>query len=193
MREIILIRHGITPWNTERRIQVQTDIPLSPEGEAQVRRWRLPADLDGARWYASPLLRTRQTSSLLGVDQPQLAPEIMEMDWGEWTGCHLADLRRQHGEAMAANERRGIDFQPPGGESPRMVRTRLANWLDTLDGDGRAVVAITHKGVIRAAISHATGWDMVNDHDDKLKRNALHRFRLERGGQLVLDQLNEPI
>ncbi len=193
MREIVLIRHGITPWNSERRIQGQTDIPLSPEGETQVSRWRLPASLDGARWYVSPLLRTRQTASLIGVESPLLAPEIMEMDWGEWTGRHLADLRREHGAAMTANERRGIDFQPPGGESPRMVRDRLAKWLDTLGIDGPTVAAITHKGVIRAAISHATGWDMKDDYPEKLRRSAMHRFHLDENGRVRLVRLNQPI
>ncbi len=193
MRAIVLIRHGITPWNAERRIQGQTDIPLSAEGETQVRNWRLPPDLANAAWYCSPLLRTRETARLLGVESQALAPEIMEMNWGEWTGRHLSDLRREYGEAMTANERRGIDFQPPGGESPRMVRGRLSSWLQSLAAEGPLIAAVTHKGVIRAAISHATGWDMVADYPDKLKRNALHRFRVDHAGQLHLESLNQPL
>ncbi len=49
---------------------------------------------------------------------------------------------------MKENEKRGLDFQPPGGESPRMVRTRVGNWLANLKECDEPIGAITHKGVL---------------------------------------------
>jgi probable phosphoglycerate mutase len=82
------------------------------------------------------------------------------MSWGCFEGRRLAELRGEAPDAMAANEARGLDFRPPGGESPREVCARLQAFLVELAADPRPVVAVCHKGVIRATLVLATGWDM---------------------------------
>jgi probable phosphoglycerate mutase len=94
---------------------------------------------------------------------------------------------------MRENERRGLDFTPQAGESPRMVRARLADWLTSLEPGTRTIGIVTHKGVIRAAISLATGWDLRSDYGEKLRREVYHRFRLDNDGRLYLDRLNLPL
>src|SRR3546814_19841125 len=59
-----------------------------------------------------------------------------------------------------ANEARGLDFRPPGGESPRDVQDRLRPLLAELADAGEDVVAVSHKGVLRALYALASGWDM---------------------------------
>ena len=58
---IYLLRHGLTEYNAQKRYQGQRDIPLSPEGLAQLRR----ADIDPKVVYISTLQRTRQTAEVL--------------------------------------------------------------------------------------------------------------------------------
>jgi broad specificity phosphatase PhoE len=158
--KIALIRHGRTAWNQEGRMQGRADIPLAPAGRADVLGWRVPAAWGDARWLGSPLRRATETAALL-TDRPvEVEPRLIEMDWGAWEGRTLAGLRAEIPEAMAANEARGLDFRPPDGESPREVRARLESLLaDLTDG---LVVCVTHQGVIRAALSLATGWDMLS-------------------------------
>ena len=48
---IYLLRHGLTEYNAQKRYQGQRDIPLSPEGLAQLRR----ADIDPKVVYISTL------------------------------------------------------------------------------------------------------------------------------------------
>ena len=55
---IYLLRHGLTAYNAEKRYQGQRDIPLSPEGRAQLRQ----ADLRPRTVYITPLCLTRQTA-----------------------------------------------------------------------------------------------------------------------------------
>ena len=55
----------------------------------------------------------------------------------------------------------GLDFRPPGGESPRLVAERLAACLRDLAATGRDHVLVTHKGVLRASLVLALGWDML--------------------------------
>jgi probable phosphoglycerate mutase len=156
---IVLIRHGPTPWNEEGRMQGRSDIPLSAAGRDQVRGWQIPQSWAAARWLSSPLSRATETAALL-TDRPvAIEPWLVEMDWGAWEGRTLAELRAEAPEAMAANEARGLDFRPANGESPREVRARVESLLADLSED---VVCVTHKGVIRAALSLASGWDMLS-------------------------------
>ncbi len=67
---LVLIRHGATQWNLDRRMQGRADPPLAPAGRAAVSAWRLPLELTGAGagdwiWLTSPLARARQTAALL--------------------------------------------------------------------------------------------------------------------------------
>jgi len=175
-------------------MQGRRDVPLSAAGRAEVARWRLPAE-DGApaRWLSSPLARAVETARALSGASPDLAPALIEMDWGAWEGQRLADLRGRLGEAFTANERQGLDFRPPGGETPREVMARVTRWLASLADDGRPIVAVTHNGVLRALLALATGWDMTGKPPVKLRPATLQRFVLERGPRLALLASNVPL
>jgi broad specificity phosphatase PhoE len=184
--KILLIRHGRTAWNEEGRMQGRADLQLSPEGRAEVRRWRLPHAWADARWRSSPLRRAIETAALLAGRPAAIEPRLIEMDWGTWEGFSLAELRATAPGAMAANEARGLDFRPPGGESPREVRARLDALLADLSDDPGDVVCVTHKGVIRAALSLATGWDMRSKPPLRLASDAALVLRRDAGGRLAL-------
>ncbi|MDH3792273.1 MAG: histidine phosphatase family protein, partial [Rhodospirillales bacterium] len=87
-------------------------------------------------------------------------------------------------------EARGLDFRPPGGESPRDVQVRLAPWLTRVAADGQPCVAVCHKGVIRALAALASGWDMTGPPPEKLRDAAAHRFLVGTGGTPAVGQLN---
>ncbi|MCK5366874.1 MAG: histidine phosphatase family protein, partial [Gammaproteobacteria bacterium] len=55
MSEVLLIRHGRTPWNECGRIQGHRDIGLSAAGRGSIAACRIPAEYAEFRWYASPL------------------------------------------------------------------------------------------------------------------------------------------
>jgi probable phosphoglycerate mutase len=198
MTPLVLIRHGPTQWNLDGRIQGRADLPLAPVGRATVSAWRLPPELTGAQagdwtWLTSPLGRARETAALLTDQAVSGETALIEMDWGDWEGRTLADLRAEGGAAMVAAEARGLDFQPPGGESPRLVQDRLQPLLARLAALGRPVVAVTHKGVIRALYAQASAWDMTGRAPEKLRDGCAHRFLLGPDGAPETDQLNLPL
>lgn len=190
---LVVLRHGPTDWNAAQRIQGHSDRPLSPEGEAAVRRWRLPAGWAGYRWVASPLLRARRTAELMGRGDTELEPALIEMDWGAWEGEKLGDLRDRYGAEMVAMEARGLDFRPPEGESPRDVQHRLQPWLARLGARAEPTVAVAHKGVIRALVSLASGWDMTGRPPEKLRNDSAQCFLLAEDGTPQIDRLNLPL
>lgn len=190
MTRLLLIRHGATVWNASGRLQGRADVGLSPAGRAEVGRWQVPAAFADARWLTSPLRRARQTAALL-TDRPVLVePRLVEMDWGIWEGCRLAELRAAAPAAMASNEARGLDFRPPAGESPREVCARISALVADLAADPTAVVAVCHKGVIRAALALATGWDMRTRPPVRLSRDRAPAFVCHRGGRLELEPVS---
>lgn len=139
---------------------------------------------------SSPLSRCVQTAALLGAPDVAHEPRIIEMDWGEWEGRTLAELREELGDAMAQNEARGLDFRPPGGESPRAVIERIKPWLREIAAAGVPTLAVTHRGVIRAILAEASGWDMRGKPPAKLDWRAVHFFMLDAQGIPSVERLN---
>lgn len=188
--DLVMVRHGPTAWNREKRAQGRTDVPLDEDGRREVATWSLPARFQAFTRVVSPLTRTRETMELLLGPGARPEPRIIEMDWGEWEGEQAEVLRARLGMAMTDNENRGLDFQPPGGESPRDVQRRAQQWLLQLT---KPTVAVTHLGVIRAVYALATGWDMTGQAPDgKIRHATAHHFMIEAGHPRLLE-LNIPL
>ena len=186
MRRLCLLRHLPTDWNHEKRLQGRTDRPLAPAPAVE----RLP--FDAARWrlVSSPLRRAVETARLVFGAEPETVAALAEMDWRDFEGRRLADLRRELGDALARNEARGLDFRPPGGESPRDVQQRLRGWLAEAAGSDRDILAVCHKGVMRAAHAMATGWDMTAAAPDRIDYRRPQIYRLAPDGTLSVSILN---
>jgi broad specificity phosphatase PhoE len=187
-----ILRHGPTAWSAEGRLQGRRDLPLSAEGRCRVAAWRLPSDLAECTWRVSPLARARETAALLGISHAITESALIEMDWGEWEGQRLAELRARVPE-MAAMEAAGLDFRPPGGESPRAVQSRFRPLLAGIAQDGIPMAAVAHKGIIRALFALATGWDMRAKPPQRLAEDAVHLFELDRTGTPAVCRLNLPL
>ena len=185
--KLALLRHGMTDWNLEKRVQGRIDRPLCEFGRAQLAKLALPPALAKYRWYCSPLLRARQSAELLGITDVVIEPALIEMNWGDWEGKILKPLRKKLGDVMRANESRGLDFCPPHGESPRQVQARLQPWLKQLAAAGNDSAAVVHKGIIRCIYSLASGWDMCGEAPVDFAWDALHQFELTADGA-VLDR-----
>jgi len=189
MTTLVLLRHGPTAWTREHRLQGRTDLSLDAEGRASVRGWAMPPEIKALRWLTSPLKRCIETAALLGL-APAIEPRLIEMDWGRWEGRSIAELRAERQGALATEEARGLDLQPPGGESPRAVQQRLAPLLAQIAAEGVPAGAVTHKGLIRAVLALATGWDMTEPEPAKLAWDAVHVFQLASEGAPRVERLN---
>lgn len=188
MTRLGLLRHGRTAWNDDGRLQGRTDVPLTEQGKALLRAVRLPAAWRAVDWYSSPLRRARETAECLGIEAA-VEERLIEMSFGDFEGRTLDQLRDDPALDMAALEDGGLDFLPPGGESPRQVQDRVRGWLAEIAG-GPDVGALTHKGVIRALYAAARDWPMLGKPPDKLRWDRLHVFEVGHGGTLSVHELN---
>lgn len=175
MTRLALLRHGHTDWNRAGRIQGRSDIPLDTQARADLSALRLPAPWDSAALWSSPLSRATETATLVSGRTPQIAPELIEMNWGDWEGQRGEELIAMPASGYRHIEDWSWDFRPPSGESPRDVDTRLRPWLSRLSGD---TIAVCHIGIMRVLLARAHGWDFDGPAPFRIKRNRLYVLHL---------------
>ncbi len=189
MTVIGLLRHGPTAWNREKRIQGTSDTPLGPNFDP--RPWRHALDAHGPwdRVVSSPLRRARDTARLLFPErEAEVVPGLREQDWGAWTGLTVAGLRRDHPGLVEAQEARGWDFTPPGGESRRQVLDRaLAAIGEAARGrGGERILAVTHLGVIKILLNHLEDSPFLPGDSADVAKRALHLLAFDGEGLRIL-------
>lgn len=162
MTAVLLVRHGATEWNVDKRAQGQEDIPLTDKGRLQAldaaQRLR---DFDIAAVYASDLERAVDTAKpiadLKGVEVI-VDPAFREIDQGEWTGLPVDEIARRWPELWGAARH---FTARPGGEAPQQVRRRALEGLERAvraHQDG-GIVVVSHGGTIRWMCAEAMGYD----------------------------------
>jgi alpha-ribazole phosphatase len=157
--ELVVVRHGLTSWNQERRYQGHRDIPLllpdAVEGLDRLRDALAGETFDAI--HCSDLTRCRQTLAHVreGHDaEVEVVHDarLRELDFGDYEGQCYDQLKDDPAYRAWINSR---GEQPtPGGESIIVLRERLTAWLGGVfaaaDNAGqRRVLAVTHGGVIR--------------------------------------------
>jgi len=192
---ILLIRHGETAWNAERRLQGHLDIPLNPEGERQARL--LAAALAGEPLdvlVSSDLMRARQTAQaiadLRGMPL-QIAPGLRERCYGGFEGLLYSEIEARFPREFAAWQARDVDAVLPEGSKPgancgetflaffeRATATILA--LGAAHA-GRTIALVAHGGVLECAYRLARGLPLETPRDFKVFNASINRFVLEQG------------
>jgi probable phosphoglycerate mutase len=140
---IVLIRHGETEWALARKHTGRTDVPLTENGrrEAEALGSRVAA-YDFALVLSSPLSRAVDTARLAGLT-PELDPDLLEWDYGEYEGITTEDVRRERPDWLLWRD--GC----PGGESPDEVAARCDRVIErclAVEGD---VCLVAHSHLLR--------------------------------------------
>lgn len=162
---LLLVRHGETGGNLERRLQGPDD-PLTERGRRQARE--LAAHLsrrgDVLALYTSPYPRALQTARTIGGAlgmEPAPRAGLAEMDVGEAAGYRFDDWAEAFPEEAERFRAEGVDYAWPGGESGRQLAARAAHEVDRiLESHGHepdAVVVVSHGGALAWVISYLLG------------------------------------
>lgn len=153
MRRLLLVRHA--PTRATRAAAFPTDEPLDDSGRAAAAM--LAAALPARHaTLCSPAPRCRETAAAAGLRKPTDEPRIAECDFGAWAGLTFGEVHAADPDASIA-WMRDPDAAPHGGESRRSFVARVAAWLDEQADRKGTAVAITHAGVVKAAVIHALG------------------------------------
>jgi broad specificity phosphatase PhoE len=159
------VRHGLTDWNAEGRLQGRHDVPLNATGRAQAVRsaeiLRELFDRDGRKpadfaYVSSPLVRASETMELmraaLGLARGGYAadPRLAEIAFGSWEGLTYDDVLKRDSDIVARREHDKWLFRPPGGETYEEVAARVGEWYRSLSVD---TVVTAHGGTARALVA----------------------------------------
>lgn len=155
MRRLLLVRHA--PTTATRAAAFPADEALDAPGLAAATTLRdTLGSCAHSRALCSPARRCLQTAAALGLPDPVVDPALAECDFGSWRGRTSAEIHAEQPDASAA-WMTDPDAAPHGGESLTVFAARVRTWLDAQTTlDGRAI-AITHGGVVKAAVAHALG------------------------------------
>jgi probable phosphoglycerate mutase len=183
---LLLVRHGQSTWNSERRIQGQLDPPLSEEGRRQAMRvGRRLAQHDFAGFYSSDLKRALETASAIGAvtgGSPRPSTGLREIFLGEWEGLNTQELAQRFPEAWARWTEEPSWDVVPGGEGAVAFEKRVVAEIDSIlarheHGD---VLVVTHGGVIQVALHRIVG----------RPNHGLFPFRIENASISVIEKRN---
>jgi probable phosphoglycerate mutase len=161
MTTFYLIRHGDTPAVGHFVAGRAAGVHLNDRGRRQVEE--LAEQLAGEpirAVYSSPLERARETAEplarRLGL-AVQIVEELLELDFGHWTGKSFAELDPLP-EWRRYNSFRG-GTRIPGGELMLDVQARAVGFMQRLGAErpGEAVALVSHGDVIRSALLHYLG------------------------------------
>lgn len=152
MARLILIRHGESLANAERRFTHGPHEPLSRKGrEEALERGRVIAKrFDPVALYASPFVRALETARLIGAAiglEPVVVEALREQEFGELRGRGY-DVVREDPTWHSDRWR----YRPAGGETLEEVFHRVGPALDALADRhlGQQVVVVSHGGVMAA-------------------------------------------
>ena len=186
MTTLILVRHGETDWNRDRRIQGSTDIPLNDTGRAQARdaATALRDTLELPTFVvSSDLSRARETAEIIAAEldlpTPRQYPQLRERSYGIAEGMRIEEYFERWGDWQGADV--------PEAESPEELRERAVAGLSVVVNDVRrttapaaaSVIVVTHGALIREVIRHASGGTLPLD-GERLPNASAHTVLFER-------------
>ena len=194
---VLLIRHGETEWNTLGKFQGCTDIELSKEGikQAVVLKNRLKGDFEYI--YSSPLSRAFETAKILasGTDKGVIvAPEIREINFGEWEGLTVHEIAEKYPEVFKTWRTDKTDSYICGGDlSINNAASRAKKCiLDIVKKHkGKKIAIVAHGGIIKAGLIGIFEWDMTMYHKILLGNTCINTLTFNDDLMPALVTLND--
>lgn len=165
-------------------------VRLSPAGlrQAEALAGRL-ADSPIGALYSSPLERARATAAPIAERlrlEVQIADELNEIDFGDWTNRTLADLHEI--EAWRQFNAFRSSSRVPNGEAMIEVQGRMLRLVDRLCAahPAQTVALVSHGDVIKATLAHHLGVPLDLFQRIEISPASVSVVRIERHGPVVL-------
>jgi len=193
---ILLVRHGLSSFNLEHRIQGRDDLSsLTDEGAKQALATGEALrglQIDAA--YSSPLRRANDTANALlaahgaGLE-PQLDDDLLEVDLSPWSGLLSSEVRQRFPEAHQTwtHHPEQLMLQRPDGSSyapiPELMEQakrfvdRLLTAHDPASPTAQTVLVVGHNAILRCILLTLLG----------LPASGFRRLRLDNASLSVMN------
>ena len=197
---VLLVRHGQSQGNAERRFGGHSPTPLSELGHRQAGATARALSKQGVTAiYSSDLLRAVQTAEPLaratGLEVTKTTA-LRERGVGLMEGLTFEEAAAAHPEEYAALIRRDFEHVLAGGESYRQLLDRAAAELDRAieQNRGGTLALFSHTGTICILALHLMGaLDAPHLKPVWLSSSncGVTRFSIEHGGLIRIKALND--
>ncbi len=190
MTEVVVVRHGETPWNVERRVQGWEDIPLNETGIRQAQA--LARHLARTRQhgnqidaiYSSDLQRARMTAEIVGqtLSIPVVLDKgVRERHFGVLQGLVFSTMEEHQPEAARIWKSRDPDAILPEGESLRRFHERVTQAIDTIAARhvGQRVMVVSHGGAMDIIWRHAKQASLQAPREAELLNASINRIKVQ--------------
>lgn len=157
MVTFVIVRHGYSIFNKEKRFTGHIDVDLDERGYAQAAKNAeyILANYHIDAIYSSDLCRAYNTvkpvADALGLPI-HTSTDLRELYIARWEGLRIADVKRDEPEALAFYRKRIPEANAGGGETRLQLRQRITRVMAEIaaENEGKTVLIGSHGGAIRA-------------------------------------------
>ncbi len=165
MSRLLLVRHGITEFNSTRRFAGYSDVEMSTDGYRQVERLRdrlANEKIDAI--YSSDLKRALVTAEVISSGHKVdivTCPELREMNYGNAEGLTFEEISRLYPEVAELITNFSLRLKFPGGESFEGFIERTIKFLNRLEkhAPSETILIVSHSGPLRVLVCNLLGID----------------------------------
>jgi len=187
---LVLVRHGETAWNREKRVQGSSDIPLSDNGIRQAEL--LASSLADEKIdivVTSPLRRALQTASIINerLKAPLVADEdLKELDQGDFEGMGFMELMNIHSDFLKSWAADPASVSMPGGESLPALQERAWRAVMRIEASYKNALVVSHYFAITAILCRAVGMPLSDFRKIRLENTSKTIIEAEGDGYVAL-------
>ena len=189
---LILIRHGETDWNAQKRYMGSTDIELNERGMAQARalKLKLRGQAVSAVYSSSARRAMRFAECVFEGRAIETMPDLREMGFGIFEGMRYDEITERYPELYRAWVDDPFAIDIPDGESAGRFHQRILEAFRSIETrcEGRVSAVVTHGGPIGIFLSNVLGlkdiWAAMPETDD------VRIVEREKGGIWAMSRLS---
>lgn len=199
---LLVLRHGQTAWNLERRLQGRIDIPLNETGRLQAAtNGRTLAALlkreeitpESVQIFSSPLSRTMQTAEIASHEAGLTAPinpepRLIEQDFGLLQAMTHEEVQKKYPYCWYMRQHKPLSYLPPLGESGAAFQERISSVIDASTG---VTLLVGHFGLLRTLIALSKSNAIKTDLDFETLTGDQNAVYMVRNGVLTLHRASE--
>ncbi|GKV45814.1 hypothetical protein SLEP1_g52859 [Rubroshorea leprosula] len=195
-KKVTLIRHGLSSWNEEGRVQGSSNLSILTEtGVRQAERCRRALkNLHFDQCFSSPISRAKSTAEVIwqGRQEPLVfLDSLKEAHLFYLEGMRNVDARQIYPKEYVTWREDPANFYVNGVYPVRKLwETAREAWREILVTPGENFLVITHKSILRALICTALGLDPERFRAIDVNNGGISVFNFNKRGEAMLQSLN---
>ncbi|GAQ82723.1 Phosphoglycerate mutase [Klebsormidium nitens] len=196
-KTIVMVRHGLSTWNFEGRVQGSSDKSiLSETGIWQAERCKEAlSKLKFEQCFASPISRAKTSAEVIWSDREEpliFLDSLREANLNILEGMKNSEAKELYPELFTSWRQDPMHFEVNGVYPVRELWDHAQNaWEDILtQATGDLVLVVAHKSVLRAMLCTALGMGPDRFRAIDINNGGICVFSINTSGQPMLKSLN---